>query len=43
LVTYRMGEFDPLISLGRVAGADSKWLSAACCRAVEVVEKDRRR
>jgi hypothetical protein len=24
LVTYRMGEFDPLIGLGRVAEADSK-------------------
>jgi len=43
LVTYRMGAFDPLTGLGRVAEADSKWLSAACCRAVEVVEKDRRR
>ena len=31
------------IGLGRVAGADSEWLSAACCRADEVVEKDRRK
>ena len=43
LVTYRAAEFDPLIGLGRVAGADSEWLSAACCRADEVVEKDRRK
>ncbi len=43
LVTYRAAEFDPLIGLGRVAEADSKWLSAACCRADEVVEKDRRK
>ena len=42
LVTYRAAKFDPLIGLGRVAQA-CKSVSAACCRAVEVVEKDRRK